>query len=281
MFVQHFCALVTVVAFMLAVGPLVAQTTRPAMEDAGNRNQDLLQDFWTSKKMTSDWGGARTQLDDLGLRFDLSFQHQWQQNFKGGVHTHRAYRDTGTYDLVFRLDFEKLGLYENAGFYFKSKGSYGDGINEKGGDKRYIGRKKKKDSDDMGFYLGADQMVWKENDDPEDQQGLGLFARYGWADAKVERIRAYWQAGASYRGLIPSRDHDIFGFAVSQSILSKVYRHKIDKDADRETVYEWYYKIQLAPWLLLTPDLQVITHPGGDKHARNAIVGGARPRVIL
>src|SRR5690606_31419716 len=27
---------------------------------------------------------------------------------------------------------------------------------------------------DMGIYVGLDQMVWKENDDPDDEQGLGL-----------------------------------------------------------------------------------------------------------
>jgi porin len=409
-------------------GRLVAQTTRPATEQTEEKEKTSTYDFWTSKTLTGDWGGVRTDLADAGLKIELSYQQQWQQNFKGGVDTHNAHRDTGTYDLVFKIDLAKLGLFENSGFYFKAKGSYGDGINDKvgalssvnsdangdhpifvrkwwywhkflddrvelrlgmvqsnkdlfdvslyanhedkdflnrasvrnttiphataigaylnvepidsvyfraaafdrqarprrtgfdtafheeawyigfweggwtpafdtakgpmpgryrigtwlaGGDKDVIGSDSETKSDDMGFYIGADQMVWKENDDADDDQGLGLFARYGWADQDVNEIRGYWQAGASYCGLVPTRDDDIFGFSVSQSILSKVYRQTEDPEADRETVYEWYYRIQVTPWLLLTPDLQVITQPGGDKDDRNAIVGGVRLRVIF
>jgi porin len=149
------------------------------------------------------------------------------------------------------------------------------------GDKTKIGGAQGNERNDMGFYIGADQMIWKENDDPDDEQGLGLFARYGWADEDVERISGYWQAGASYRGLIPTRNDDVCGFSVSQTMLSKVYRQWVNANADRETVYEWFYLVRLTSWLLLTPDLQVITQPGGDTNDRNAVVGGVRCRVIF
>ena len=51
--------------------------------------------------------------------------------------------------------------------------------------------------------------------------------------------------------------------------------------ADRETVYEWFYKFYLTPWCILTPDLQVITNPGGDKDDRDAVVAGLRLRIIF
>ena len=50
--------------------------------------------------------------------------------------------------------------------------------------------------DDMGFYLSFDQMVLKENTDEDDSQGLGLFARYGWADKDVSEIKCFWSTGA-------------------------------------------------------------------------------------
>ena len=51
--------------------------------------------------------------------------------------------------------------------------------------------------------------------------------------------------------------------------------------AGRETVYEWYYKYYLAPWFIISPDLQVLTHTGGDKDAPSTIIGGVRIRVIF
>ncbi len=135
--------------------------------------------------------------------------------------------------------------------------------------------------DDVGFYLGFDQMVWKEQSDPKDTQGLGVFARYGLAHGDVNKIDRSWQAGASYAGLVPTRDRDVAAFSVSQAILSDRYHDEVDHFADRETVYEWYYLIEVTPWCLITPDFQVITNPGGGKNDRDAIVGGVRIRIIF
>jgi len=136
-------------------------------------------------------------------------------------------------------------------------------------------------NDDMGFYFNFDQMVWKENDDPKDKQGLGVFARYGGAHADVNRINHFWSTGTAYQGLIESRDADVLAFGVAQSILSSRYRRNIDPRADRETVYELYYAIKLTPWCTITPDIQVITNPGGNKDARDALVGGLRVKIVF
>jgi porin len=414
------------------VGVLPAQTTQPAGEEVPPQRKAY--DPWTSKTMTGDWGGLRSDLEDVGFKLELSYQHQFQQNFRGGQDTHNGHRQSGTYDLVFKLDFEKMGLIDDAGFYFKAKGSWSDGINPKvgalnkvnsdtGGDEplfvkkwwywqkfaddkielrlgnietnkdlfdvsqyanhedkdflnrssirnatiphqtgigvflkiepvdwmyfqagaadaqsrerrtgfdtafhdedwfigiwefgftpkwdsakgpmpgRYrfgwwydprvstiyqdsLGGRRRDDhrGDDVGFYVGFDQLIFKESDDPKDDQGLGLFCRYGHAHRDINKISDYWSAGLSYKGIIPGRDKDILGFAMSQSILSSHYRYEIKESADRETVYEWYYKLYITPWLIITPDFQVVTNPGGDKDARDAIVGGIRLRVIF
>jgi len=134
---------------------------------------------------------------------------------------------------------------------------------------------------DTGWYIGADQMVWKENADEKDVQGLGLFMRYGHAHQDVSRITNYWALGASYKGLIPERDKDVFGFAVAQSILSERYGDEIRALADRETSYEWYYLYQATPWCTVSPHLQVVSNPGGDKFSHDAIIGGIRVRVTF
>ncbi|MBN1491909.1 MAG: carbohydrate porin, partial [Phycisphaerae bacterium] len=357
--------------------------------------------------------------------------------FRGGLRTHNGHRFSGSYDLVTKFDFEKMGLLDNAGFYFKAKGHYSDGINpDKVGasgaarvnsdvaddypifvkkwwywhkfledrielrlgvletnkdlfdvspyanheDKDYLNRLSMRNAtiphgtgmgaylklepvdwaymlaaaidaqsrdrrtgfdtafhdedwfiglwefgltpkwdtargpmpgryrvgfwydptvrtvfrntldgrreapsrgDDLGLYLGADQMVFKENDNPKDSQGLGLYARYGFAHRDVHRISHYWAVGASYKGLIPARDTDVMAFGVSQAVYSSQYRHEIRPLADRETVYEWYYQCFVTPWLDISPDLQIVTNPGGDSDDRDAIVGGVRIRIIF
>lgn len=132
------------------------------------------------------------------------------------------------------------------------------------------------DNSDVGFYMNLDQMVWKENQYPTDKQGLGLFVRYGLTHKHVNLINHYWAVGAEYTGLLPSRDTDTLGFGVTQSILSGQHRRTIDEFDDRETVYELYYAFKLTPWCTISPDIQIITNPGGQKGARDALVGGLR-----
>ena len=133
----------------------------------------------------------------------------------------------------------------------------------------------------MGWYMGFDQMIWKERSDPEDMQGLGFFSRFGTEHGDVNKVADYWEVGLSYTGLIPTRDRDTFAFAVAQLVLSDEYRGGKDPKAGRETVYEWYYSYNLTPWCIISPDFQVVTKPGGDTDGRDAIIGGVRIRLIF
>ena len=114
-------------------------------------------------------------------------------------------------------------------------------------------------NDDYGWYVNFDQMVWKENENAKSKQGLGVFARYGWTHRDVNRLGHFWSLGASYTGLIPERDADVLALGVAQSIFSKDFRAQVVNDADRETVYELYYAIQVTPWCTISPDFQIIT----------------------
>jgi porin len=139
----------------------------------------------------------------------------------------------------------------------------------------------RKRNGDVGYYLNLDQLVWKETDNPKDAQGLGMFMRYGYAPGDVNRLEHFWSVGAQYAGLIPTRDKDVLGFGVGQGILSRQFRSQMNSRADRETVYEAYYAIEITPWMHLTPDIQIITNPGGTKDARDSIVGTVRVRIIF
>ncbi|UCE61513.1 MAG: carbohydrate porin [Phycisphaerales bacterium] len=135
-------------------------------------------------------------------------------------------------------------------------------------------------SGDWGYYLGFDQMVWKENDDPKDKQGFAIAARYGRANGEVNKVEDFWSFATQYAGMIPGRDNDLFGIGVGQGILADEYE-RVHAGADRETVYEMYYAIYLAPWLIVSPDLQYITNVGGDEDDTDAFVAGLRFKMSL
>ena len=44
---------------------------------------------------------------------------------------------------------------------------------------------------------------------------------------------------------------------------------------------EVFWKLQLAPYLELTPDLQVIFNPQRDKERGSAFIAGVRLRLLL
>ncbi|MEP0848580.1 MAG: carbohydrate porin [Phycisphaerae bacterium] len=128
---------------------------------------------------------------------------------------------------------------------------------------------------DVGFYVNLDQQLWREApSDPNDAQGLGVFARYGHANDDVNWIEHFWSVGGQYRGPIPTRDEDVLGVGVAQGLLSPNLS-KIGLDPHHETVIEAYYSIQLFPWLTVSPDFQWILRPGGE-NGRDAFVAGLR-----
>ncbi len=134
--------------------------------------------------------------------------------------------------------------------------------------------------DDVGFYASLDQAVWRENpEQAEDEQGFGLFARYGYAHADVNEIEHFWSVGGQYRGLVPERDNDVLAFGAAQGMLSDrlVYT---GMDPNHETVLELYYSLELFPWMVLTPDFQWILRPGGE-NGRDAFVYGLRVQMAF
>jgi len=133
--------------------------------------------------------------------------------------------------------------------------------------------------DDTGFYVSFSQQIYRENSELADRQGLGAFARWGWADSEVNEVTNFWSAGAQYQGLIPGRDDDVLAVGLAQGIFT-------DEDAagfntDAETVAELYYNAQLAGWVNLTPSVQYIARPAGNTSAGDAIVLGMRMQMTF
>ena len=123
-------------------------------------------------------------------------------------------------------------------------------------------------SHDCGFYISADQTIVKENNDPEDDQGLGVFGRYGLADSRYNEISSFWSVGGQYKGLIPRRDNDVIAVGVGQGTVARDAGHT----AYGESVIETYYNVQITPWLHVTPSLQYVWYPGAERMNKDAVI---------
>jgi len=131
--------------------------------------------------------------------------------------------------------------------------------------------------DDFGFYFTCDQMLIKENDDSQDTQGLGGFFRFGYAESKKNDLTNFWSVGFQYQGLLDGRDDDVLGAGFAQGVFSdKAFTTYTD---DYEGVFELYYSAQVTPWLNISPSIQYIANPGGNKTTSDAVVLGVRAQM--
>ncbi len=133
--------------------------------------------------------------------------------------------------------------------------------------------------DDVGFYLTFDQMIVKENSNAEDSQGLGTFFRYGNADSKRNDMTNFWSAGVQYQGLLEDRDDDILGIGFAHGTFSNGADDTYTDDY--ESAVEIYYSAKITKWLVISPDFQYVTNPGGNKDVPNATVIGARIQMTF
>ncbi len=132
--------------------------------------------------------------------------------------------------------------------------------------------------DDLGFYTACDKMVYKENANKGDNQGLGIFARAGYADRDVSELSTFWSFGLSYKGLLENRNEDVIGLGYAQGVFS-------DKNTafaeDYESVTEVYYNYKVKESIHLTPSLQYIQNPGGTGDAADATLIALRLQMGL
>lgn len=127
-----------------------------------------------------------------------------------------------------------------------------------------------------GVYAGISQQLTREHPcDPEDAQGLGTFVQFGWAPEDRNRIGKYWGGGLVYRGLVPTRDADTCGVGIGNMTFSQ----NLPVSLTNETVVELFYKARLGDGLVLQPDLQYFSSPGGQN--RDALALGLRFEVSL
>jgi porin len=129
-----------------------------------------------------------------------------------------------------------------------------------------------------GWYLGAEQLILKENNNADDTQGLTMLGQFGWRPSDRNEVSRYWSLGMQYQGFIPKRDNDLVGFAAANAGFSGRLKD-IDERYGYESALEMFYKVQLTPWLAIQPDMQIIMHPNGQN--KSAFVMGLRTFITF
>ena len=120
---------------------------------------------------------------------------------------------------------------------------------------------------------------------PGSEQGLDMFFRAGVADSEAGWFKRNITLGMTYTGLIPNRDKDIAGFAVSGGwagdSLRNLNRSRGTPIEDEEIVLELTYIVAPRPWLILQPDIQWFIHPGLSRTVDNTLYLGLRVEIIF
>ncbi|NLH17580.1 MAG: carbohydrate porin [Phycisphaerae bacterium] len=133
--------------------------------------------------------------------------------------------------------------------------------------------------DNTGVYLSCDQMLVRENDAEGDEQGLGVFGRYGYAPSSRNDLTQYISVGLSYQGLFEGRDEDVLAIGMARGYLSD--QANITYLDDAETVWEIFYNARITQWMNISPSLQYVADPGANSSAKDAVVFGLRTQLTF
>ena len=91
--------------------------------------------------------------------------------------------------------------------------------------------------------------------------GIGVFGRFGASDGDPNPIKYFYSLGVGGKGFVSDRPNDGFGLGYyymqveSPQVTGPLATRTFFRN---EYGFEAYYTIALTPWMLLTPDIQVV-----------------------
>src|SRR5215472_15137390 len=137
---------------------------------------------------------------------------------------------------------------------------------------------KKKGS--WNIWYNFDQYLYEPKKGAD--RGLGIFMRLGVSDGNPNFMKFFSSFGVGGKGMFESRPLDQFGLGYyfinvhNPALQGPIQTRKFLRD---ENGFEAYYNAALTPWLLLTPDIQVIR--GAQKDTVTITQGplGVLPRL--
>jgi len=134
-----------------------------------------------------------------------------------------------------------------------------------------------------GIYGFAEGTIFNEPGTTD--QGLSGFVRVGRADESVNRFGGYHGGGLVYTGLLPGRDSDMLGLAISSVENGDDFVGAVRGDGTRvqrsETVIELTYRAELLPWVSIQPTLQYAMNPDTDPDVNDHLAVAFRVSLTL
>ena len=129
-------------------------------------------------------------------------------------------------------------------------------------------------------YGVADQELFKNG-----QYTVEAFVRVGFGTPNYSFVHDYFDAGFNFIGFVPTRPLDVTGIAVARSGISGQFSNAQIAQGSRgftsETVVEATYRVQIAPWGSIQPDLQYSINPSAERGSRNAFISGIRTSIAF
>lgn len=140
-------------------------------------------------------------------------------------------------------------------------------------------------------YYNFDQFVYEI--DRAAGRGVGLFGRFGASDGDPNLMQYFVSVGVGGTGMFSSRPHDRFGVGYYYiDINNPTFTVRLPTQSasrsflEDEHGFEVFYNIAITPWMLLTPDLQVLWGAQKErfrsgKNIDTAAVLGFRLQLVL
>ena len=141
-------------------------------------------------------------------------------------------------------------------------------------------------SGSWNIYYNFDQYLYEPK--KGSGQGIGIFGRIGASDGNPNPMRFFFSFGVGGKGIIPGRPLDRFGIGYYyMDVRSAKFTglHASREFLRDESGFEAFYNIAIAPWLQLTPDIQVIRPAQKEmingEDVRTATVLGLRLKTVF
>ncbi len=183
--------------------------------------------------------------------------------------------DEGDYDLLHQWQF--------MAHPFGKQGMYSVGIAYRDKEQATIKQdsasgKTETDQTDWAFYANFNQWLYQNPSNPH--QSIGVFGRFGASDGDVNIIERHYSFGLSFDGMIPFRPKDVFGIVGWYNNFSDDLTDTPFLDiSDSSKGFEAYYRIQVMPWLQVSPGVQYLIDPGIVEGNDDTLVLGLRTLI--